>query len=930
MWDAQKAVQYVNEHAESSSTGYCARYVKNAINSGGDISSWPSIVSAKDYGPALVERGFEVITAPGSFIAGDVVIIQGIKKSDFPVGEIKKDHPHGHMAMFNGQQWVSDFKQNNGYYPGGDYRRAKPSFVFYRHKDVTARLSESRGVPAASTGKICFPARKQNGENYATLDEMMGVIGQEPHGSWLAGTNKMWHGGIHITQKSAPGSVLTAETMGTAVPLQCMADGEVVAWRLNKDYQKSTFLSHSIQYTTTFVLVKSVCQPDPNNEQTWLEFYSLYMGLAPLSTFEKHKCMVTKTKVSKRKVGNYEGSQSAETHSPAPTRTGELAQGKRILILKEAIFMNKPVSPQALAGATEPQPFGLAQEFDENGKLKDEKFWVTLLPEYMAEDGEHYAHLPVWMQQAVAKGTYDAVGKPDAPLKINAGDAIGFLGEDIAPASKAQISDSRFAHIEVLCVDSRMPAFLDNPGGVKAGRKYIRVHPDAVLYTNSGDIFTKTASTVSKDMHIILPVDKCNPKTVSEKTYYQAGQNYWLCQDNVDVKEQYYLKELGFTALVEESTPDMAASLKEGWMKSAYQWLAEQVRPERGIQEQQMSRFYKGMIDKMDTDKDGQLSERELFVALHHPEMGVRDIVSRMVVKHESEWFGGSGHQKWTAFFQDYDTLRIDIAKQWLDDMEWMSLVEPFTAGKAVWHMHPVMFLDAIGAVANDDGVTYEQLKIIFPQATDSDLNAVVEELRGRLKIFKLDTPTRLRHFFSQIKGEVGPQLKGKTEGFQFSPATLRSFSQYYRQHSAESEVDGYEKDTRGRIIRRANEQAIGRKHYLRLNGNRQSNPDDGYNFRGRGLIQVTGYEKYHGFMEGYGYYWQGNPPDTVSEPERINEMPYAIRSAIWFWLHYEVYSRDHGHGYDDVASVTRRVNGGSMGLVERQTAYKLCEEVFL
>ncbi|MFU9139248.1 hypothetical protein ACLRGG_21190, partial [Erwinia tasmaniensis] len=112
--------------------------------------------------------------------------------------------------------------------------------------------------------KTCFPARKQNGENYTTLDEMMCLIGQEPHGTWLAGTNKMWHGGIHITQKSAPGSVLTPETMETAVPLQCMADGEVVAWRLNKDYQKSTFLSHSIQYTTTFVLVKSLCQPDPN------------------------------------------------------------------------------------------------------------------------------------------------------------------------------------------------------------------------------------------------------------------------------------------------------------------------------------------------------------------------------------------------------------------------------------------------------------------------------------------------------------------------------------------------------------------------------------------------------------------------------------------------------------------------------------------
>ncbi|MCK8363671.1 hypothetical protein LXA44_17620, partial [Erwinia amylovora] len=65
-------------------------------------------------GPALVERGFEVITAPGSFVAGDVVIIKEIKKSDFPVGDIYNDLPYWNMVIFNGKLWVSYFKQNNG------------------------------------------------------------------------------------------------------------------------------------------------------------------------------------------------------------------------------------------------------------------------------------------------------------------------------------------------------------------------------------------------------------------------------------------------------------------------------------------------------------------------------------------------------------------------------------------------------------------------------------------------------------------------------------------------------------------------------------------------------------------------------------------------------------------------------------------------
>ena len=157
----------------------------------------------------------------------------------------------------------------------------------------------------------------------------------------------------------------------------------------------------------------------------------------------------------------------------------------------------------------------------------------------------------------------------------------------------------------------------------------------------------------------------------------------------------------------------------------------------------------------------------------------------------------------------------------------------------------------------------------------------MLNEINGRLTEFKLDTRLRQRHFFAQIKGEVGDAMKGVTESWEYSPATLKSFSDYYRAHPDEAEEDGYLKDSQGRIVRRANQREIGRKHFQRLNGNRAAYSDDGYNFRGRGLIQITGYEKYNGYMRDYNKYWSELAPDVVRNPELINTPQNAIRSAI-------------------------------------------------
>jgi hypothetical protein len=122
MWDKAKAVAHLDDNAEDESTGHCAQYVREAIEAGG--VQLVHHASAKDYGGSLTAVGFTVAppTAATAPEAGDVGIVQPID-----------GHPDGHMAMFDGTLWVSDFVQQHGLYPGPAYRDAKPPFTIYRY-----------------------------------------------------------------------------------------------------------------------------------------------------------------------------------------------------------------------------------------------------------------------------------------------------------------------------------------------------------------------------------------------------------------------------------------------------------------------------------------------------------------------------------------------------------------------------------------------------------------------------------------------------------------------------------------------------------------------------------------------------------------------------------------------------------------------------
>jgi putative chitinase len=181
--------------------------------------------------------------------------------------------------------------------------------------------------------------------------------------------------------------------------------------------------------------------------------------------------------------------------------------------------------------------------------------------------------------------------------------------------------------------------------------------------------------------------------------------------------------------------------------------------------------------------------------------------------------------------------------------------------------------------------------------------DAVIQMIPDTAAKFQINTPLRLAHFLAQCGHESGG-FKATQENLNYSAKGLNGiFKKYF---PTEASAASYAR----------NPQKIANKVYA----NRMSNGDeasgDGYKFRGRGYIQLTGRANYTLFGKAIGEDVTGNP-DVVSGK-------YALLSAAWFWSNNGLNKLADGGSTDAVVTtITRRVNGGTIGLADRIKHFK-------
>lgn len=179
----------------------------------------------------------------------------------------------------------------------------------------------------------------------------------------------------------------------------------------------------------------------------------------------------------------------------------------------------------------------------------------------------------------------------------------------------------------------------------------------------------------------------------------------------------------------------------------------------------------------------------------------------------------------------------------------------------------------------------------------------VITQLPSTIETFKIDTALRLAHFLAQCAQESG-NFRVVVENMNYSAQNLRAvFPRYFPNETIANEYARQPEKIANRVYDDAN-----RTPRSRL-GN--TAPGDGWKYRGRGYIQLTGKNNYSAFNKFV-------TDDVVANPDLV-ATKYPLLSAGWFWSNADLNRiSSRGATTSDVTAVTRVVNGGTHGLQAR------------
>lgn len=194
----------------------------------------------------------------------------------------------------------------------------------------------------------------------------------------------------------------------------------------------------------------------------------------------------------------------------------------------------------------------------------------------------------------------------------------------------------------------------------------------------------------------------------------------------------------------------------------------------------------------------------------------------------------------------------------------------------------------------------------MHPRARPGTYQALIDNFEK----YKINTPERVAAFISQCAHESGG-FRVTTENLNYSASALNTvFAKYFKNVGRDA----------NRYARKPEE--IANIVYANRMGNGNTASGEGWKFRGRGFIQLTGKNNYQAFANSL----EGKPDYIMSTPDVVaTDIELCVQSAMWYW---DTHNLNSLADLGDVKRITRVINGGYNGLEDRQNRYNALMEL--
>ncbi|WP_050490161.1 hypothetical protein [Aeromonas jandaei] len=611
--------------------------------------------------------------------------------------------------------------------------------------------------------KFAFPILTAKGEEFKDVKALTALINGEKSGHYLLGNHNKWHGGIHISDQSAP-------WCKDKYPVRAIADGKVVAFRMMKDYLTSEFQGESLRYSNCFCLVQhEYCEINAETKaKNEFTFYSLYMHLLPWDKYQSTEKLVLKKGWNARNSVPHRNPNAEQQRADAalprftlpkdtelemdssiPSKKGSVG-GKEYDFIKVKIkskLSNAQIKEAEKAGVlvSEGSSVWIANSPDAVTFIKPnvptwlfDQIEAELLTNMIGRSdpvlngptgrlmaGDKSVSLPAgtklqydahqlefhWIGDKSRKMARCEYVTPSAggaagscgmawvcvedefikvntrtpshlgelyvlpsPVPIAAGETIGYLGLVETPNSLIGGKQSKHqVHLEVFTQDPRLDDVLANKAGTKGGATYAKVPADLILHEKKSEGGkSKWVATKDKSQEVLVE-SPTQEKDAAKQEWVRVSADKYVKKEQVELLSQHDWLKIGFKKV-------------DGSASDGY--LDPDAPPT----------FFTELVKSFDTDKNGELSSKEIQTALQNS--GNAGQLQKLIVKHPSEWYEKSSSSSYLWLdklmtkigLPDFDLL-VDHEKQRIDKLEWMQSATKLKFNRMIWHFNPLSIL---------------------------------------------------------------------------------------------------------------------------------------------------------------------------------------------------------------------------------------------